>query len=130
MHVDKSMLVNHQYTTRQLLTRLPETAAHECVSEDALVHLKTYKYQSVDKSFLSHYVLRHYVGVAELISTRILMEAIVECCGTASPSMAGAQYGDIDRIFIRPGQCWSLGSLCAGSCWTSMLALQRNWRCS
>ena len=37
------------------------TAAHECVSEDALVHLKSYKYSSVDKSLISHYILRHYV---------------------------------------------------------------------
>ena len=46
------------------MTPVLETAAHECVSEDALVHLKSYKYQSVDKSFLSHYVLRHYVSLA------------------------------------------------------------------
>jgi ethanolaminephosphotransferase len=38
-----------------------ETAAHECVSEDALQHLKSYKYSSVDKSFISRYILKHYV---------------------------------------------------------------------
>ncbi|KAF2099333.1 hypothetical protein NA57DRAFT_74834 [Rhizodiscina lignyota] len=37
-----------------------ETAAHECISEDALVHLKSYKYSSVDKSPVSYYILRHY----------------------------------------------------------------------
>lgn len=37
------------------------TAAAECVSEEALVHLKSYKYSSVDKSLISHYILRHYV---------------------------------------------------------------------
>ncbi|KAI4128838.1 MAG: hypothetical protein LQ338_002538 [Usnochroma carphineum] len=36
------------------------TAAHECVSEDALVHLKSYKYSSVDKSLISRYILKHY----------------------------------------------------------------------
>lgn len=36
-------------------------AFHECVSEDALVHLKTYKYSSVDKSLISRHILRHYV---------------------------------------------------------------------
>lgn len=36
------------------------TAAHECVSEDALIHLKNYKYSSVDKSYLSRYILKHY----------------------------------------------------------------------
>jgi hypothetical protein len=38
-----------------------DTAKHECVSEDALQHLKTYKYSSVDKSFISRYILKHYV---------------------------------------------------------------------
>lgn len=38
-----------------------EEAAAECVSEDALVHLKSYKYSSVDKSPVSHYILRPYV---------------------------------------------------------------------
>ena len=38
-----------------------EEAAHECVSEDALVHLKSYKYSSVDKSLISNYILKHYV---------------------------------------------------------------------
>jgi ethanolaminephosphotransferase len=37
-----------------------ETARHECVSEDALQHLRTYKYSSVDKSFISRYILKHY----------------------------------------------------------------------
>ena len=36
-------------------------AAHECVSEEALAHLKTYKYSSVDKSLISNYILKHYV---------------------------------------------------------------------
>ncbi|KAF2459823.1 hypothetical protein BDY21DRAFT_336582 [Lineolata rhizophorae] len=35
-------------------------AAHECVSDEALSHLKEYKYSSVDKSLLSRYVLKHY----------------------------------------------------------------------
>jgi ethanolaminephosphotransferase len=36
-------------------------AAHECISEEALIHLRTYKYSSVDESYISHYILRHYV---------------------------------------------------------------------
>ncbi|KAI3399956.1 hypothetical protein diail_5112 [Diaporthe ilicicola] len=35
-------------------------AAAECVSEDALVHLKSYKYSAVDKSPVSYYILRPY----------------------------------------------------------------------
>ncbi|EEH46434.2 uncharacterized protein PADG_02532 [Paracoccidioides brasiliensis Pb18] len=34
--------------------------AQESLSEDALSHLKTYKYSSVDKSFISRYILKHY----------------------------------------------------------------------
>ena len=43
-------------------TNIPQgTAVHECVSEEALVHLKSYKYSSVDRSLLSYYVLNPYV---------------------------------------------------------------------
>jgi hypothetical protein len=31
------------------------------LSESGLVHLKSYKYSSVDKSYISYYILRHYV---------------------------------------------------------------------
>ncbi|KAL7771123.1 hypothetical protein CFE70_001065 [Pyrenophora teres f. teres 0-1] len=45
-----------------------ETKRHECVSEDALQHLRTYKYSSVDKSFISRYILKHYWnGFVELL---------------------------------------------------------------
>lgn len=40
---------------------MADFAKHECVSEDALQHLKTYKYSSVDKSYISRYILKHYV---------------------------------------------------------------------
>lgn len=33
------------------------------LSDQAMVHLKSYKYQSVDKSFISNYILRHYVNL-------------------------------------------------------------------
>ncbi|KAL8781091.1 MAG: hypothetical protein Q9213_006173 [Squamulea squamosa] len=43
-------------------------AAHECVCEDALVHLKSYKYSSVDKSLISRYILKYYWnGFVELL---------------------------------------------------------------
>ncbi|KAJ2995202.1 hypothetical protein NUW58_g1349 [Xylaria curta] len=35
-------------------------AAAECVSEDALIHLRSYKYSAVDKSPVSNYILRPY----------------------------------------------------------------------
>ncbi|KAI0015387.1 CDP-alcohol phosphatidyltransferase [Xylariomycetidae sp. FL0641] len=37
-----------------------KTAAAECVSEDALIHLRSYKYSAVDKSPISNYILRPY----------------------------------------------------------------------
>lgn len=38
-----------------------EKAAAECVSDEALIHLKTYKYSAVDKSPVSNYILKPYV---------------------------------------------------------------------
>ena len=40
-----------------------ETAAQDCLSEDALVHLKSYKYSSVDKSLTSYYILQPYASL-------------------------------------------------------------------
>jgi hypothetical protein len=39
------------------------TAAAECISDEALVHLKSYKYSAVDKSPVTHYVLMPWVCV-------------------------------------------------------------------
>ena len=36
-------------------------AIQDSLSDEALAPLKSYKYQSVDKSFISRYVLKHYV---------------------------------------------------------------------
>ncbi|KAI1766663.1 CDP-alcohol phosphatidyltransferase [Hypoxylon sp. FL1150] len=35
-------------------------AVAECISDDALIHLKSYKYSAVDKSPISYYILRPY----------------------------------------------------------------------
>ncbi|KAF4917527.1 putative CDP-alcohol phosphatidyltransferase class-I family protein [Colletotrichum viniferum] len=37
-----------------------KTAAAECISDDALIHLKSYKYSAVDKSPISNYILKPY----------------------------------------------------------------------
>ncbi|KAI1077356.1 CDP-alcohol phosphatidyltransferase [Whalleya microplaca] len=37
-----------------------KTAVAECISDDALIHLRSYKYSSVDKSPVSNYILRPY----------------------------------------------------------------------
>jgi len=38
-----------------------ETAVAECISDDALIHLKSYKYSAVDLSPVSKYILKPYV---------------------------------------------------------------------
>lgn len=40
--------------------RVKGEAVAECVSDEALIHLKSYKYSAVDKSPISHYILRPY----------------------------------------------------------------------
>lgn len=37
-------------------------AAQDSLSDEALLPLKSYKYSAVDKSFISRYVLKHYVS--------------------------------------------------------------------
>ncbi|KAE8550394.1 hypothetical protein EYB25_006620 [Talaromyces marneffei] len=39
-------------------------AAQDSLSDEALLPLKTYKYSSVDKSYISNYILRHYWNAA------------------------------------------------------------------
>jgi hypothetical protein len=57
-----------------------ETAAHECVSDDALQHLRSYKYSSVDKSLISRYILKHYVRTPSIAECcRPLTGSLVEC---------------------------------------------------
>lgn len=56
-------LPSHPYT---LAVANPESvdleqAVAECISDDALIHLKTYKYSSVDKSPVSKYILGPWV---------------------------------------------------------------------
>ncbi|KAJ5348026.1 uncharacterized protein N7506_001279 [Penicillium brevicompactum] len=43
-----------------LLTQVYLTETQDSLSDDALLPLKSYKYSSVDKSFISNYILRHY----------------------------------------------------------------------
>lgn len=50
-----------------------DTAVHDCISEEALIHLRTYKYSSVDRSLISRYVLQHYVP--SLLPSHIYWEA-------------------------------------------------------
>lgn len=45
----------------RLLIHSISTETQDSLSDDALLPLKSYKYSSVDKSFISNYILRHYV---------------------------------------------------------------------
>jgi len=37
--------------------------AADPLSDEAMAHLKSYKYSSVDKSLISNHILRHYVNL-------------------------------------------------------------------
>lgn len=52
------------------LTGQDSTTLEGPLSEDALANLKLYKYSSVDKSFTSRYVLKHYVCLPFVLSYR------------------------------------------------------------
>jgi hypothetical protein len=84
------------------------------------VHLKSYKYSSVDKSLISNYILKHYVFTLQLQSTPLtrgrtfLREPTVECiCGT-SATMACTEYGHIAGILLYPDECDLFGDMDAG----------------
>ncbi|KAI9744404.1 MAG: hypothetical protein M1818_001933 [Claussenomyces sp. TS43310] len=50
------------------MTPSKKVAAAECISDEALLHLKSYKYSSVDESPVSNYILKHYWnGVVKLL---------------------------------------------------------------
>ena len=51
-------------------------AGQECTSEEALAQLAAYKYSSVDNSLLTHYVLRHYVSLMEIMRLDVNAEII------------------------------------------------------
>lgn len=47
--------------TREVLSAQSRSKkASEFLDEDQLIHLRSYRYQSVDKSMISNYILRHY----------------------------------------------------------------------
>lgn len=89
------------------------TAAAECISEDALVHLKSYKYSSVDKSLISNYILKHYVCNAESMrgSFMLISFQIVEWSGQAASNVARAKHGDAAGVLLYLGASDILGYL-------------------
>jgi hypothetical protein len=93
-----------------------ETAKHECVSEDALQHLKTYKYSSVDKSYISRYILKHYVRFLRTHTTAIsLTVIIVEWLRGASTALDRAESRHIIRLLLHTGKCRVARTIRTGS---------------
>lgn len=99
---------------------IAEVAAAECVSEEALVHLKSYKYSSVDKSLISNYILKHYVRLWKfwrqgiMLSNRVTVERICEIAAV----MARAEHGDAAGLLLHFDKCNMFGDIHARSCWT------------
>ena len=67
-----------------------DKAAQECLSEEALAQLATYKYSSVDNSLLTHFVLRHYVRIPDSLPWLFRFADIMDS-GTASSNLC--HYG-------------------------------------
>ena len=99
-----------------------DTAAHECVSEDALIHLKSYKYSSVDKSLISKYILRHYMRTSPKFpsSGRWLNQASVEWFRQITSIMARSKYGYPSRVLLHPWKCHMSGNIHARPSRTGM----------
>jgi hypothetical protein len=70
-----------------------ETAAHECVSEEALQHLRSYKYSSVDKSFISRYILKHYVRVLSLPPPSLVAQCASDNVNSGMASSSSSPCG-------------------------------------
>lgn len=104
--------------------------AQESLSDEALVHLKSYKYSSVDKSFISRYILKHYVRLplrqrftnpSYKLMARV--GTIVECIRRASAIMDCSQYGHPTGIYVHFDQCDIYRDIYARSRRTGMQAV-------
>ena len=99
------------------------TAAHECVSEEALVHLKSYKYSSVDKSLISKYILQHYVRklhACEEPNSSLLVERVRQPLAV----MASTEHGNPSGFLLYPSKCDMLGDFHARPSWTGKVAFR------
>lgn len=75
----------------------------ESLSDETLAPLKTYKYSSVDKSFTSRFILKHYVPgphIHPLSTDTNWFRLVVECRCRVTPPMARPKYGHIDWIHV------------------------------
>ena len=87
------------------MQRMIEHASHDCVSDEALSHLKSYKYSSVDRSLLSHYLLNPYVRRSQVKDWNERADKNqVECFREALANMARTEHGDSARVLFHCGQ--------------------------
>lgn len=70
-YLDASNTFFYSIEAKQTLFLL-EKAVAECISDDALIHLKSYKYSSVDKSPISKYVLGPWVRFNQTLVLALL----------------------------------------------------------
>ncbi|KAI1342842.1 CDP-alcohol phosphatidyltransferase [Xylariaceae sp. FL0016] len=81
-------------------------AVAECISEDALIHLKSYKYSAVDKSPVSHYILRPYwnafVELMPLWLAPNMVTLLGFCCVLANVGLLVVFMPDL----VGPGPSW------------------------
>lgn len=68
----------------------------ECISDDALIHLKTYKYSAVDKSPVSKYILGPWVGLLQSVRSlrprpRSALLAALGVVQAAAATVTGAE---------------------------------------
>lgn len=100
-----------------------ETARHECVSPEALQHLKTYKYSSVDKSFISRYILKHYVRARPLALCDGNFGSdfcTVEWLRRTASVVDRAQSRHALRFLLHIGKCCIAGNIHTRPGWTGM----------
>ncbi|KAI9713762.1 MAG: hypothetical protein M1828_001356 [Chrysothrix sp. TS-e1954] len=90
------------------------SAAQECISDEALEHLKSYKYSSVDKSYLSRYVLKHYWNAFVELLPLWLAPNMVTLLGfffiLANVALVVVEVPDL----VGPGPSWIYYSFAAG----------------
>lgn len=106
-----------------MATFILDTAVAECISEDALIHLKSYKYSSVDKSLISNYILKHYVGFPPIVLRKLAFANaifVVEWLRKAFAFVACAEHGNATWVLLHIDKCDIVGDLYSGPSRTCM----------
>ncbi|KAL6246565.1 hypothetical protein RBB50_006803 [Rhinocladiella similis] len=84
------------------------------LSDRAMVHLMTYKYQSVDKSFISNYILRHYWNGAVKLLPMWLAPNMVTLLGFVCILVNVVFIQIFVPDLVGPGPTWVYYSFAAG----------------